>query len=48
MPPQLEHIDYQDQLFPTLHEVARVIKPGGIFKCSVPDLVILCKVQAVI
>jgi predicted SAM-dependent methyltransferase len=39
----LEHIDYMDALQPTLQEIARVIRPGGMFKCSVPDLAILCQ-----
>jgi predicted SAM-dependent methyltransferase len=39
----LEHIDYMDALQPALREVARVIKPGGVFRCSVPDLAILCQ-----
>ena len=39
----LEHLDYMDLLQPTLQEVARVIRPGGEFRCSVPDLVILCQ-----
>ena len=39
----LEHLDYMDQLQPTLKEILRVIKPGGMLKCSVPDLAILCQ-----
>ena len=39
----LEHIDYMDALQPTLQEIARVIRPGGVLKCSVPDLAILCQ-----
>ena len=39
----LEHIDYMDQLQPALKEVARVLKTGGTFRCSVPDLGILCR-----
>jgi predicted SAM-dependent methyltransferase len=39
----LEHINYKSELQPCLRQVARILKPGGIFKCSVPDLAILCK-----
>ena len=39
----LEHIDYMDALQPALREVARVIRSGGVFRCSVPDLAILCE-----
>jgi predicted SAM-dependent methyltransferase len=39
----LEHIDYMDALQPTLQEIARVIRPGGVLKCSVPDLASLCQ-----
>ena len=39
----LEHINYKSELQPCLRQIARILKPGGIFKCSVPDLAILCK-----
>lgn len=37
----LEHLDYAKELPQALSEVRRVLKPGGLFGISVPDLGIL-------
>jgi predicted SAM-dependent methyltransferase len=37
----VEHLDYKDELFKTLVEWNRVLKPGGTIFISVPDLDIL-------
>lgn len=38
----LEHLSFTEEpLF--LNEVSRVLKPGGIFRCSVPDFEALCR-----
>jgi predicted SAM-dependent methyltransferase len=39
----LEHIGYQEELPAALGEIHRVLKPGGVFALSVPDLDILCR-----
>ena len=38
----LEHLD-TDELPVAVKEVCRVLKPGGLFKISVPDLATLCR-----
>jgi predicted SAM-dependent methyltransferase len=38
-----EHLGYQEDLPKALAEVHRVLKPGGTFRISVPDLEILCR-----
>lgn len=38
----LEHLSFQQEpLF--LYEVTRVLKPGGLFECSVPDFEAICE-----
>jgi len=39
----LEHLGYMGELQQTLREVNRALKPGGIFRISVPDLEVLCR-----
>jgi predicted SAM-dependent methyltransferase len=39
----LEHLGYNDDLVPTIKGIHRILKPGGRFRASVPDLEILCK-----
>jgi predicted SAM-dependent methyltransferase len=38
----LEHLGYRDELPRTLAECCRVLKPGGEFMISVPNLDVLC------
>jgi len=38
-----EHLSYVNQLRDTLKDVYRILEPGGIFKISVPDFEILCR-----
>ena len=38
-----EHLSYVNELLDTLKEVQRILKTGGILRCSVPDFEILCK-----
>lgn len=38
-----EHLGYQSELPQALGEVHRVLKPGGRFRISVPDLETLCR-----
>jgi predicted O-linked N-acetylglucosamine transferase (SPINDLY family)/predicted SAM-dependent methyltransferase len=39
----LEHLGYMGELQQTLREVNRALKPGGVFRISVPDLEVLCR-----
>lgn len=39
----LEHLGYQTELLGALKEVHRVLRPGGRFYLSVPDLEVLCQ-----
>ena len=39
----LEHLGYMGELQQTLREAHRALKPGGIFRISVPDLEVLCR-----
>lgn len=39
----IEHLGYQTELPAALKGVHRIIKPGGMFRMSVPDLETLCK-----
>jgi len=39
-----EHLGYQSELPMALKEVLRVLVPGGSFKCSVPNLEVLCDI----
>jgi predicted SAM-dependent methyltransferase len=39
----LEHLGYNDDLVTTIKEIHRILKPGGRFRASVPDLEILCR-----
>jgi len=43
-----EHLGYNScgQLLSALREVHRILVPGGCFKCSVPDLSVLCSLFA--
>lgn len=38
----LEHLGYHEELPNTLLGIHRILKPGGIFRMSVPDLEMLC------
>ncbi len=38
----LEHLSYQGELQKALKECRRVLKPGGVFRISVPNLLVLC------
>ena len=40
-----EHLGYFDELPPTLYEVSRVMRVGGILRVGVPDLDVLCKMM---
>lgn len=40
----LEHISYQNELIQALKDIFRILKPGGKFFASVPDLEILCHI----
>ena len=39
----LEHLAYNGEIQATLKGIHRVLKPGGRFRASVPDLEVLCK-----
>ncbi len=39
----IEHLGYQKELPAALKGIHRIIKPGGAFRMSVPDLETLCK-----
>lgn len=39
----LEHLSHRDELLPALREIARVLRPGGVLRLSVPDLDILIR-----
>jgi len=39
----LEHLSYIDELQKTIAEAYRVLAPNGIFKISVPDFEVLCR-----
>lgn len=39
----IEHLGYQKELPAALKGIHRIIKPGGVFRMSVPDLETLCK-----
>jgi predicted SAM-dependent methyltransferase len=39
----LEHLAYNGELQKTLQGIHRVLKPGGCFRASVPDLETLCR-----
>lgn len=39
----IEHLGYQHELPAALKGVHRILKPGGVFRMSVPDLETLCK-----
>lgn len=39
----IEHLDIEDEVFPALHEVYRVLKSGGEFWVSTPDMEKLLK-----
>lgn len=41
----VEHFDFANELYPTLGEWLRILKPGGIFYISVPDLFILIDIM---
>jgi predicted SAM-dependent methyltransferase len=38
-----EHLGHRKELSQAIAEVRRILKPGGLFKISVPDLEVLCK-----
>jgi predicted SAM-dependent methyltransferase len=40
----IEHIEMEEQLIPLLHEIRRVLKPGGEVWLSCPDMEFLCRV----
>ncbi|MGE0734361.1 MAG: tetratricopeptide repeat protein [Alphaproteobacteria bacterium] len=37
----MEHLSYATELLPAIKEIRRILKPGGAFRMSVPDLEIL-------
>ena len=39
----IEHLGYQKELPGALKGIHRILKPGGVFRMSVPDLETLCK-----
>ncbi|MCB1060279.1 MAG: methyltransferase domain-containing protein [Calditrichaeota bacterium] len=39
----VEHLDVEDEVFPVLSEIFRVLKPGGEFWVSTPDMEKLCR-----
>ncbi|MCH7778235.1 MAG: methyltransferase domain-containing protein [Gemmatimonadetes bacterium] len=39
----IEHLGYQKELPAALKGIHRILKPGGVFRMSVPDLETLCK-----
>lgn len=39
----LEHLGFRTELPMALKEIWRILKPGGVFRVSVPDLKCLCK-----
>jgi predicted SAM-dependent methyltransferase len=39
----LEHLGFREDLPRALQEIARVLKPGGMLRISVPDLDVLCR-----
>ncbi len=39
----IEHLGYQKELPEAFKDIHRILKPGGVFRMSVPDLEILCK-----
>ena len=39
----IEHLGYQKELPAALEGIHRIIKPGGVFRMSVPDLETLCR-----
>jgi predicted SAM-dependent methyltransferase len=38
-----EHLSYVNVLLDTLKQIHRILIPGGILRCSVPDFEILCR-----
>lgn len=40
----IEHLDYQTELEKAFSEIYRVLIPEGVFKVSVPDLEVLCRI----